>query len=208
MKLLILGAGGHAKVLAESWLSNGNELLGFLDDDPEKQKTNILGFTVYSALSKLRDFDNHDISIGLGIGNNKTRWEIYQNAVSLGYEIPVVQHIKSIVSVNIVIGMGSVVFAGAIINTCAIIGEASIINTGAIIEHDCVLGNAVHISPGAKLAGGVYVGDFSWIGMGVTINEGIKIGRNSIIGSGAVVISDIPDKVIAVGVPAQIKRQR
>jgi len=125
-------------------------------------------------ISQLSEFDNFNILIGLGLGYNKTRWKMYQLSLELDFKMPVVKHIKSIISENVFIAAGSVLFVGTIINTSVSIGEASIINTGSIIEHDCIVGNAVHISPGAILAGVVYVEDFTWIGMGEEGQKRVK----------------------------------
>jgi len=204
--LLILGAGGHAKVIADAaYAMRTWQSICFLDDknisntvSPDS-KISIVG--KFKDLPKLRkDFSDAVVAIG----DNKQRARLIAQCQDLGFSLPVIIHHHSWVSKSAKIGLGSVVFAGVVINASAQIGVGSIVNTAAIIEHDCIIEDYVHISPNAALAGAVKVGEYSWIGIGASVIHKITIGRNVIIGAGAAVIGNISDNVVAVGVPAKI----
>jgi len=140
----------------------------------------------------------------VGIGDSHTRLKKYTDLSVAGAVVVTIFHPTSTISSFAKIGLGSVVFAGAVINVGAKLGHAVIINTGATVDHDCVLGDGVHIAPGAHLSGDVHVGACSWVGVGASVKQGIRIGSDVMIGAGAVVISDIPDGQTVVGNPAQV----
>ena len=202
-RLLIVGAGGHGKVVAEA-----AELLGRWDtiefaDDKFPELTEIGKWPVVSNSSP-EDLNNLGFKeFVVAIGNNLTRLQV-QHRLSAASFVPVsIIHPSAVISPTVKIGVGSVVFANAVINADAKTGEACIINTSSSIDHDCVLGNAVHISPGAHLAGEVAVGNYSWLGIGSSVIQCLNIGENVVVGAGAAVVSDIPDGFIAKGVPAR-----
>jgi sugar O-acyltransferase (sialic acid O-acetyltransferase NeuD family) len=155
-----------------------------------------------SADTILKEYDE----LIVAIGNNKARLKITFEYEAKGIKFATIIHPKATVSDSAIIGAGTVVFANAIINPSAKIGKACIINTGAIIEHDCVLGNAVHISPNAAMGGTVCIGEQTWVCVGSSIANNIKIGDNCVIGAGSVVIKDVPNNVLAAGVPSKIMK--
>lgn len=201
--LLILGAGGHGKVVADTALEmcKWNEVI-FLDDAwPEKQK--IGHWDICEKISNLAKLKPRCKEAVVAIGNNHLRMELQNRLVEVGFDIANIIHPSAKVSRFAYIGSGSVVFANAVVNVDAVIAEGAIINTAATIDHDCQLGMGVHISPGANLGGGVKVGDFSWVGIGASVRHLVSVGANVTIGAGAVVVSDIHDGVTAVGLPAR-----
>jgi len=200
-KLLIIGASGHGKVIADIALKmNKWKSMAFLDDDENIKQSMSIG-----VIGKSRDVFKYiqDYDIFVAIGNNSTRERIQKNLEKLGASIPVLIHPKSIIAEQVEIGSGTVIMAGAIINCCTKIGNGCIINTGATIDHDNIIEDYVHISPGANLAGTVKVGKGTWIGIGSIVSNNISIVGNSTIGAGAVVTKDIDEVGTYVGVPVK-----
>ena len=201
--LAILGAGGHAKVIADAALCSRWQQVTFFDDNWPQNNTigpwKISGNTE-SLITQLSEFDG----VIIAIGNNVIRLEKIAHFMKESIPLATVIHPSAVVSRYAVVAQGSVVFANAVINPDSHIGLGAIINTGATVDHDCILGDAVHVSPGANLAGGVCVGDLSWIGIGSAVKQRVKIGNKVIVGAGAVVVNDIPDDCTVVGIPAKI----
>ncbi len=206
MKLALLGASGHGKVIADiASLVGYSEVIFYDDAWPEKQKCGqwpIVGGTQELVQAK-RTFERCIVSIG----NNSIRLNKQDFLRSQGIAIATLIHPNSIISPSVMIAEGAVVMAGAIINADAEIGRGCIINTGAVVEHDCKLSAGVHISPGACLAGAVSVGEGCWVAMGASVLQCLNIGANSTIGAGAVVIKNVPDGATMVGVPAQLLKK-
>jgi sugar O-acyltransferase (sialic acid O-acetyltransferase NeuD family) len=140
----------------------------------------------------------------VAIGNNKMRLSLVKRALALGYRIATIVHPAAYVSPTARLGAGTVVFAGAVVQTGATLGMACIVNTGATIDHDCHLGDGVHASPGVHLGGGVEVGACAWIGIGSSVREYTRLGSYVTVGAGAAVVSDFSDNVVITGVPAQV----
>lgn len=203
-KLLIVGAGGHGKVIADTAALNPhwNEI-AFLDDC-YPQVYQVHHWKVINKINYAHKLVSEYKNLVIGLGNNQLRMDLFNQMLNLGFNIVSIIHPNAYISSYVKIAEGTVVFANAVININAVIGRVCIINSGAVVEHDCVLEDAVHISPGANLAGGVKVGASSWVGIGAKIIEKINIGKNTKIGAGAVVINNITDNVTAVGVPAKV----
>ena len=198
--LYIYGASGHGKVVYDAAKRMGLTVAGFVDDDEKKSR--LLGLPV----KRFSEIENHYV-IALGIGNNRTRKEIYDKVKTRGMEVATIIDPNAVLSDFVDVGEGTVIFANCVINNSAKIGIGCIINTSAVIEHDCLIGDFSHISPNAALAGGVKVGSYTQIGIGASVREGISIGNNVIVGAGAVVVKDVPDNVVVVGNPAKILRK-
>ena len=200
--VIIIGAGGHAKVIADIIYKSGDNLIGFLDDNlanigkEKKKKKKVLGTT--------KDIENYNKNYFIiGIGNNSIRKKINnENNLKLYTAI----HPSAIIAQDVKIGIGSVIMAGVVINPGTVIGKNCIINTCSSLDHDNLLEDYVHISPGAHLAGTVSVKEGTWICTGAIIKNNITIGKNNIIGAGSVVIKDIIDEnTTYIGVPARRK---
>lgn len=207
-----LGAGGHAKVVLEILqLMGGYEFVGLLDPKHELWNTKVLRVPVLGddeLLSKLYDQGVRHAFIGLGtVGDTRPRRQLYEKARAQSFQIVQAIHPQAILSPSVEIGHGPTIMAGAVINANARLGDNVIVNTGAIIEHDCTIGDHVHIATGARLASTVHVDGGSHIGLGASVRQCIRIGRNAIVGAGAIVIENVPDNVVVVGVPARTMRQ-
>ena len=198
-KVIIIGAGGHAKVIADIVLKSNDILVGFLDDHLEKG-THILGYEVLGDSSCAHLYQ--DCYFIIGIGSNKVRYTLSKQLDVKWYTAI---HPKATIAIDVHIGEGSAVMANAVINTSAHIGKHCIINTGAIIEHDNMISDYVHVSVGAKLAGTVYVGKYTRIGIGAVVSNNLKICENCDIRAGAVVIKNLIKSGNYQGIPAKIK---
>ena len=194
-KLVIIGASGHGKVIADIAIKNGYEEIVFLDDD--ESLTECAGFPVVGKTSEAESMDEDKI---IAVGNAKIREQIQgklKNIVTL-------IHPNAVVSRRVEIGKGTVVMAGAVINSDVVIGNGCIINTGSSVDHDCRIGDFSHVSVGAHVAGTCIIGNHSWIGAGVTVSNNINICNDCIIGAGAVVIKNIDKSGTYIGIPAKI----
>lgn len=200
-KLLIIGASGHGKVVAEIALKmNKWKEIAFLDDNINIKET--LGLRVIGKTDDvLLYIDECDFFVG--IGNNDIRSEIQYSLEKLNASIPILIHPNSIISEKVVLGAGSVVMAGAIINCCTKIGKGCIINTGSTLDHDNIIDDFVHISPGAHLAGSVKIGKGTWLGIGSVVSNDVSIVKGCKVGAGSVVIKDIKESGTYVGVPVR-----
>ena len=211
IKVIGLGAGGHARVIIDILTTIGGfDLVGLLDQDPTLWRTEVLGVPVLGNDNLLGEMYQQGIRsafIGLGsIKNAEPRKRLYEAARASGFQLVRAIHPRAIIAESAKIGDGPMIMAGAIVNPAARLGDNVIINTGAIVEHDCVIGDHSHIATGARLGGAVKIGDRSHIGLGASVREGIRVGDGAIVGAGAVVIEDVPDKTVVVGVPASVLR--
>lgn len=196
-KLIIIGASGHGKVIADIAVKNGYEDIVFLDDDENVKEC--AGFPVIGKTSKAKELDGEKV---VAIGNAKVRERIQEEISGIVTLI----HPDAAISRRVEIGEGSVIMAGAVINTDVIIGKGCIINTGASVDHDCILGDFVHVSVGSHLSGTVNIGKRTWIGAGATVSNNVNICGDCMIGAGAVVIKDIDKPGTYIGVPAREKK--
>lgn len=205
MKVAIFGASGHGKVVHEILRHDKDiDVVGFLDDNPRESFN---GLSVLGGTDDLETLKEKIEGIIVAIGNNRVRKEKYELAKKMGFKAHTAIHPTAFVADDARIGDGSTVCAGAIICSQARVGKNCIINTGATIDHENKIGDHAHISPGAHLGGNVTVGELSWVGIGSAVIHGISIGKSCMIGGGAAVTKDIPDNVLAVGVPAKVIRK-
>lgn len=200
-QLVIIGASGHGKVVADVAIKMGNwNEIVYLDDDVSKET--VMGLSV---IGKSGDFtkyvDKYDVFVA--IGNNAVRELILKKLIDLNATIPTLIHPNTVIGCDVKVGIGSVVMAGCIINPSTTIGVGCIVNTGAIIDHDNRIADYVHLSPGVKLAGTVNVGKCCWLGVGSTVINNINIAAGCTIGAGSVVIKDISETGIYVGTPVR-----
>lgn len=206
-KVIIIGAGGHARVIADIIKKSNDEIVGFLDDNAEIQgKTIFDGKIVLGDTSEESVKKYSDCYFIIGIGSNRVRKIISEKYPNLKWYTAI--HPSAIIGSNVEIGEGTVLMAGTVINIGTKIGKHCIVNTCSSLDHDNILEDFVHISPGSHLAGTVKVMEGTWICTGVTIINNISIGKNNIVGAGATVIKDILEEDSTfVGVPInKIKR--
>lgn len=205
LPLLLLGAGGHSKVVAEIAMQNPNfELVGLVDRNAVGTIVN--GVRVVGNDDSLASFLQKGIChIHVAIGNNSLRAGLADRILKLSFKLATLVSPAANISQTAHLGEGAVVMGGATLNADARIGDLTIINTGANIDHDCKIGRAVHIAPGCTLAGNVTVGDRTFLGAGSTVIPSVTLGHDVIVGAGACVINDIPSGQTVVGVPARVK---
>ncbi|MFP8643699.1 acetyltransferase [Priestia aryabhattai] len=204
-KLLILGAGGHGKVVSEiAQLMKQWEEISFLDD--REDVSEVLGISIVGKLADLPALRSQYEYAFVAIGSNTARLKWTGKLSRHGFKIPILMHPSSTVSAKSSIEEGTVIMAGAVINPDTRIGRSCIINTTSTVDHDCLLQDGVHISPGSHLGGTVTVGERAWICIGATIINNVNIGCDSVIAAGAVVTKDVPNNALVAGVPAVIKK--
>ncbi len=196
-RLIIIGAGGHGKVIADNALKNGYFNINFVDDHA---MGTCMGFPIIGTSAEINHLNDGKTDFVIGVGNNDLRKRIAEK-----YDVNWVTliHPSAQIAVNTSIGKGTVVMAGTIINAGATVGEHCIINSGAIVEHDNLIGDYVHISPRAALGGTVRVGDLTHIGIGAVVKNNIAVCDHCVIGAGAVVVKEIKDRGTYVGVPSR-----
>ena len=197
MRLVIIGASGHGRVIADIARLNGYEDIVFLDDNKEVKECG--GYPVIGDSSTAPDGE-----IVVAIGNARIRKMLmkrYSDRV-----MPVLIHPNAVIARDVNIGSGTVVMAGAVINPDTVIGAGCIINTCSSVDHDCNVGDYVHVAVGAHLCGTVNVEESTWIGAGATVSNNINICGNCMIGAGAVVVKDITEEGTYVGVPARLSK--
>jgi sugar O-acyltransferase (sialic acid O-acetyltransferase NeuD family) len=201
--LLIVGAGGHGRVVADTAERSGKwSNIAFIDDIyPGIQQSG--NWPVIGGLEDLPDLSQQWTSLVVAIGRNQLRLDITKKCQKMGYHLANIIHPSAEISEHARLGFGNVIFANTVVNTGAVLKNACIINTGATVDHDCSLADAVHLSPGVNLGGTVAIGPYSWVGIGATVINNVSVGSGVIVGAGAVVINDIPDNVTAVGIPAK-----
>lgn len=201
-KVVILGAGGHSKVIADIIEKSGDLVLGFLDDNKVIGETIMKDYKVIGKVAECEKIQSNNESLYfiIAIGDNHVRKQLQQK-YRLNYYTAI--HPSANIGIEVQIGQGSVIMVNACINANTKIGKNCIINTGAIIEHDNLIEDYVHISPNATLCGTVKVGTFTHIGAGAIIKNNIVITEDCMIGAGAVVIRNIQEKGTYVGVPAK-----
>lgn len=197
-QLVIIGASGHGKVVADIAKKNGYGPIVFLDDNEAVKDCG-----GYAVAGKCCSFTDYDCDIFVAIGNPTVREKFLKELEKHGKNIPVLVHPGAIVAENSAIGKGTIIAAGAVVNPCAVIGKGCIINTCASVDHDCAVADYVHVSVGAHVAGTVSIGLRTWIGAGATVSNNVNICADTMVGAGAVVVKDILEKGTYVGVPAR-----
>jgi len=204
LPVIVIGRGGHAKVLVSTLLLCRRSILGFVDLNPTASP--LLGVRCLGSDSSILQYAPRDVRLVNGVGSADStvhRRDVYERFASRGFSFASVIHPSAIISSEVQIEDGVQIMAGAVLQPGSSIGCNAIVNTGAIIDHDCVVGAHAHIAPRAVLSGGVRVDSGAHIGTGACIIQGVTIGAASVVGAGAVVIKDVPAGVTAVGVPAK-----
>ena len=192
--LVVIGGGGHAKVVIATAQSLGHRVLGVYDDHAEAA---VLGAPL---LGRINDAVAASVPAVIAIGDNDVRAQI---ADALDMPWATLVHPTAHVHESVALEEGTVVFAGAIVQPDACIGRHGIINTAGTVDHDCKLGAFVHVAPGAHLCGGVTLEDGVLFGVGATAIPGVRVGAHAKVGAGAVCHRDVPSRQTVVGVPAR-----
>jgi sugar O-acyltransferase (sialic acid O-acetyltransferase NeuD family) len=207
--VFVYGASGHGKVVADILVSKGDaEFAGFVDDREELRGTKVLGFPVFGDNEWLRqETSKSRVAIALGVGDSRCRQLLADRCSRWQIDILTLVHPAATVSRTAEMCRGAVVMAGAVVNPDAKVGTGAIVNTGAVVEHDAEVGDYAHLAPNAAMGGASQLGAFSHLGLGAVVRECIRIGHHTTVGAGAAVVKNLPDHVVAIGVPARIYRQ-
>lgn len=201
-EIVVYGAGGHGRVVADAAAASGFEVLGFIDDGMAEGTIRdgrmVLGKDVLAV--------SIAPAVALGIGDNRVRRSLALRLKAHALRLATVIHPRAVVSAHATVGEGAVVLANAVVGTGAVIGSGAIANTGSIVEHDAFVGDFSHVAPHATLCGAARVGAGALAGANSTILIGRSLGDHSILGAGAVLVRDIPEACVAAGMPAVVVR--
>ncbi|OGQ47361.1 MAG: hypothetical protein A3H42_01715 [Deltaproteobacteria bacterium RIFCSPLOWO2_02_FULL_46_8] len=207
-RCVILGAGGHAKVVLDCLEATQKmEVAAVLDSNPKLWGQEILGIPIRGSDDLLTEIFREGIRlffVGVGsIRETTVRQKLYEKALTAGLDSFALLHPKAICSPRTQIGKGSLLCAGAVLNVGVVLGQNVIINTGAIVDHDCRIDNHVHIAPGVTLSGSVWVQTGAHVGTGASVRQNIIIGKGAVVGAGAVVVKNVPAGAVVKGIPAR-----
>jgi len=206
--LIIIGAGGHAKVLVDALKLFGAQILGISEQDWAMVNTELLGVPIICVDSELERYPSESVTLVNGIGGVKDtalRREVFVRFKMQGYDFSQVIHPAAVISAAATLAEGVQIMAGAVIQAGAKIGENAIINTMTSVDHDCRIGSHVHLAPGVTVCGNVKIGDSVHVGSGATIIQGISVGSQCLIGAGTLVRKNVPAGTTVIGVPGRIK---
>lgn len=204
--IIVIGGGGHARVLIYSLLLQKAVIVGFTDPNPLLAQVTHMGIKYLGDDSRILEYDPNKIKLVNALGStssSKHRRNVYEANKKLGFDFASVIHPSAIISEDALLSEGVQIMAGAVIQPGVHVGANTIINTRASIDHDCQIGAHAHIAPGAVLSGGVTIMDNVHVGTGAVVIQQVKINDSSIIGAGAVVLKDVPANRTYVGVPAK-----
>lgn len=201
--LVVYGSSGHGKVVCDVLHAAGHTVDGFVDDDPARHGSLVLGLPVLGGGQALV---GKAARVALGIGDNRARAKVAAIVASSGGSLVTCVHPRAVVAPSAQLGEGTIVMAMAVLNPDARVGRAVIVNTAAVVEHDCVVEDYAHVSPNSVMGGGCRVGAFAQLGIGATMLPGTAIGEGALVGAGGVVVRDIAAGAVARGVPATARR--
>lgn len=196
--ILVLGAGGHAKVVADIARLCGHTVTAYVDERGTSAGSSIGGVPVISRVE-----ERPSAAVALGIGDNRARSSRHEDLTRRGRDVLTLVHPAAVLASEVRVGAGTVVMAGVVVNSDAVIGAAAVLNTSSSVDHDCTIGDGVHIAPGSHLAGNVTVGAGALIGVGCVIIPGRHIGAWSLCGAGSVIVHDVPAATTVRGSPAR-----
>ena len=206
LPVLVIGSGGHAKVLIDAMLLNRDRIEGITDTDVSKHGGSVLGVPVTGGDERALKLPAHTIRLVNGFGsirNTELRSKVFESFKAKGYSFHTVIHPASVIAADVKIGEGAQIMAGAVIQAGSVIGANVIINTGTVVDHDCVIGAHSHLAPGVTVSGGVQIEEGVHVGTGATVIQGVRIGSRATVGAGSVVLKDVPKGMTVVGVPAK-----
>ncbi len=206
LPIIVLGGGGHAKVLVDALQRAARTVIGIADQNPALRGRRVLGITVMGGDDFVLRHPPASVLLANGIGSvdsMRVRAAVYDRFKQRGYAFATIVHPSAVIASEAVLGEGAQVLAGAVVGPGAAIGDDSIVNTCAVVDHDCRIGAHVHLAPGVVLSGGVTVGDGTHVGTGAAVIQGVTIGAGCLIAAGAVVIADVREQARVAGVPAR-----
>jgi UDP-perosamine 4-acetyltransferase len=207
MSMIVLGAGGHARVVIEALRSRGIRPVGLVDSNPALAGKMISGISIMGSDEDISKMSADGVELANGLGNRASRTDsglsvrrtLFGRFAGLGFRFPVITHIAAVIASDAVLGDGTQVMAGAVIQPAARIGQNVLVNTRAVVEHDCVVGDHAHIAPGAVLCGGVSIGENAHVGAGAVVLVGIRVGPGAVVAAGAVVARHVEAGAFAAG---------
>jgi sugar O-acyltransferase (sialic acid O-acetyltransferase NeuD family) len=204
--IIIIGAGGHASVVADALIASGQRIIGFVDVDVTLHGQQICGFPVLGGDEALARFDINHVGLANGIGGTKgecLRYAVQKKLEATGWRFLSVQHPSAVISPYAQLGAGTQLMAHCVVQPRAQIAVGCIVNTAAVVEHDVEIGEFVHVSSNATLCGNVKVGSHSHIGASAVVLQGVCLGESIVVGAGAVVTNSHDGKRTLVGMPAR-----
>lgn len=211
--VIVIGAGGHARVVADALLASGRRLLGFTDMDAARHGQTLLGLPVLGGDEALAGWSPEAVELANGLGTVTVpapgqvlpRQRVQQQLAAAGWRFVTVRHPSAVVSPFADLAAGVQVMAGAVVQAGARLGEGSLVNTGALIDHDVQIGAYCHVAPGAVVCGDVRIGTACHIGAGAVLRQGVVLGDQVLVGAGAVVLQAVTGPAVVVGVPARAR---
>lgn len=208
--VLVVGGGGHARVLIDALRRAGRQIIGVLDPDPAVARGLPEGVAQLGGDEKLAAFDQTEVALVNGLGSIRlptARASLFDRLQAAGWRFASVLHDSAVLALDTRLGEGAQVMAGAVLQTGVTLDDDVIVNTRASLDHDCRIGRHCHVAPGATLSGGVAVGAGTHIGTGASIIQGVRIGAGCLIGAGSVVTRDLPDGAVLRHSSSQGTRQ-
>ena len=207
LPVIILGAGGHAKVLIDTLLASSAVIAGIVDPIPALTGSTVLEVSVLGADNIVTEFPPAEVLLVNGLGSAGLplrRQEIFARFKGMGYHFATVIHPSAVVAPDVKLGEGVQIMACSVIQPGSCIGCNTIINTRASVDHDCEIGDHVHIAPGVTVSGGVKVGDGTHIVVGATVLQGMEIAGHCLVAAGAVVVTNVTEGTTVKGIPARV----
>jgi sugar O-acyltransferase (sialic acid O-acetyltransferase NeuD family) len=203
LPVIVIGAGGLGKTIVSVLQGSGYNAFGILDDNTERIGKEVLGVPILGPIAKIEDYTNHGFV--MGVSDNQTRKEIVSKYSDINWIR--VQSTAAYVNPTVSIGVGTVIFAGAVIGADVTLGSHVIASANITIGHDAIIGDYAHVAPGVQIAGAAKIGSGSMLGMACVVCPEVELGENVILGAGAVAVSDIPSGSVAFGMPARVRKK-
>lgn len=198
-QFVVLGGGGHGAVVADLLQAIGCDILGVADPSKAAGVEVLPTVRVVASDEEIMAMGADAVYLAMGLGSiksNHTRAQVFNRFEAAGFVFPPLVHPTATIAQSCVIGAGSQIMAGAVVQARTAIGRNSIVNTRSSVDHDCKIGNHVHIAPGAILSGGVRVADGAHVGTGATVIQSIVIGSAAVVGAGVSVLRNVPENTV------------